>query len=48
MKTIEKIQPRDCLNPVRLANKINQIITLLEENEILTKAEYEKLMRSKS
>jgi len=42
---IEKISPRDCLNAVRLSKKINEIITLLEENEVLTKSEYEQLKR---
>ena len=42
---IEKISPRDCLNPVRLSNKINEIITILEENDVLTKSEYEELKK---
>jgi len=44
---IEKISGRDCLNPVKLANKINSIITVLEENELLTKSEYEKILKQK-
>lgn len=45
MAQIDKISPRDCLNAVRLSNKINQIIDVLEENEVLTKSEYEKILR---
>jgi len=41
---IEKISPRDCFNPVRLANKINSIIYLLKENDVLTKSQYEKIL----
>jgi len=41
---IEKISGRDCMNPVKIANKINQIIDLLEENDVLTKSEYDKLI----
>lgn len=41
---IKKISGRDCLNPVKISNKINEIITLLEENDILTKSEYKKML----
>ena len=45
MATIEPISGRDCMNPVRLANKINEIIKILQENEVLTKSEYEKILK---
>jgi len=37
MAEIEEISGRDCINPVKLANKINEIIKVLEDNEVLTK-----------
>ena len=44
MATIERISGRDCMNAVKVSNKINEIITFLEENELLTKNEYENML----
>jgi hypothetical protein len=33
------------MNPVKLSNTINQIIDVLEENEVLTKSEYEQMLK---
>jgi hypothetical protein len=46
MTTIDRISGRDCMNPVKLSNKINEIISFLEENELLTKNEYEKMLNA--
>ena len=42
---IPKISGRDCMNPVKIANKINSIIDVLEENDVLTKSEYDKILK---
>jgi len=45
MVSIEPISGRDCMNPVRLSNKINEIINVLEENDVLTKSEYQDILK---